>query len=143
MKQYRGLIIFFLAATSLFVLAQVWHAQSAPEEIRQERERQLKGLAIILNVQSGKISDDGSTRMDSVTYSDEVMSVSHTLIKVAKNEIDVDQFTRDARALVVSALCTEKGLGQFVKTGLSINVLFKDSTGSPIVEFHIGKSDCL
>ncbi len=142
MKQYRGLIIFFSATTLLFILAQVWHTQSAPEEIKQERERQLKGFALIMGAQSGKVSDD-STRIDSVTYSDEVMRISYTLTNVTKNEIDSDQFTRDARALATSAFCNEKGLGPFVKSGLSIDLLYKDSTSSTIVEFQIGKSECL
>lgn len=135
-------MIFFSATTLLFILVQVWHAQPDPEEKKQERERQLKGLALIMSVQSGKISDD-STRIDSVTYSDEVMRISYTLTKVAKDEIDTDEFTKEAKALAASAFCTEKGLGQFVKTGLSINLLYKDFTSSPIVEFQIRKPDCL
>ncbi|MDD1011984.1 MULTISPECIES: hypothetical protein [Pseudomonas] len=142
MKQNRGIIIFFSAMTLLFILVQVWHAKTAPEEKMQERERQLKGLALIMSVQSGKISDE-STRIDTVTYSDEVMRISYTLTKVSKDEIDTDEFTKDTKALAASAFCNEKGLGQFVKTGLSINLLYQDSTGSPIVEFQIGKSDCL
>ncbi|WP_170931553.1 MULTISPECIES: hypothetical protein [unclassified Pseudomonas] len=142
MKQYRGLIIFFSATALLFILAQVWHTQSAPEEKKEERERQLKGLALIMGAQSGKVSDE-STRVDSVTYSDEVMRISYTLRKFTKDEIDVDEFAKDARALAASAFCNEKGLGQFVKSGLSIDLLYRDSTSSPVVEFQIGKSDCL
>ena len=126
----------------LFILAQVWHTQSAPEEKKEERERQLKGLALIMGAQSGKVSDD-STRVDSVTYSDEVMRISYTLKNVTKDEIDSDEFTKDAKALAASAFCNEKGLGQFVKSGLSIDLLYKDSTSSPVAEFQIGKSDCL
>ncbi len=126
----------------LFILAQVWHTQSAPEEKKEERERQLKGLALIMGAQSGKVSDE-STRVDSVTYSDEVMRISYTLTKFTKDEIDVDEFAKDARALAASAFCNEKGLGQFVKSGLSIDLLYKDSTSSPVVEVQIGKSDCL
>ncbi|MGN8120373.1 hypothetical protein ACTJK9_01280 [Pseudomonas sp. 22082] len=142
MKQYRGLIIFFSATTLLFILAQVWHKQSAPEEKKEERERQLKGLALIMGAQSGKVSDD-LTRVDSVTYSDEVMRISYTLKNVTKDEIDSDEFTKDARALAATAFCNEKGLGQFVKSGLSVDLLYKDSTSSPVAEFQIGKSDCL
>lgn len=142
MKQYRGLIIFFSATTLLFVLAQVWHTRSAPEEKKEERERQLKGLALIMGAQSGKVSDD-STRVDSVTYSDEVMRISYTLTKVTKDEIDSDEFTKDAKALAATAFCNGKGLGQFVKSGLSVDLLYKDSTSSPVAEFQIGKSDCL
>jgi len=142
LKQYRGLIIFFSATTLLFVLAQVWHTRPAPEEKKEDRERQLKGLALIMGAQSGKVSDD-STRVDSVTYSDEVMRISYTLIKVTKDEIDSVEFTKDAKALAASAFCNEKGLGQFVKTGLSIDLLYRDSTSSPVAEFQIGKSDCL
>lgn len=126
----------------LFILAQVWHTQSAPEEKKEERERQLKGLALIMGAQSGKVSDD-STRVDSVTYSDEVMRISYTLKNVTKDEIDSDEFTKDAKALAASAFCNEKGLGQFVKSGLSIDLLYKDSTSLPVAEFQIGKSDCL
>ncbi len=126
----------------LFILAQVWHTQSAPEEKKEERERQLKGLALIMGAQSGKVSDE-STHVDSVTYSDEVMRISYTLRKFTKDEIDVDEFAKDARALAASAFCNEKGLGQFVKSGLSIDLLYKDSTNSPVIEFQIGKSDCL
>ena len=95
-----------------------------------------------MGAQSGKVSDE-STRVDSVTYSDEVMRISYTLTKFTKNEIDADEFAKDARALATSAFCNEKGLGQFVKSGLSIDLLYKDSTSSPVVEFQIGKSDCL
>ncbi|WP_242489333.1 hypothetical protein [Pseudomonas sp. TH08] len=113
-----------------------------PGRKKEERERQLKGLALIMSAQAGKVSDE-STRINSVTYSDEVMRISYTLTKVTKNEIDSDEFTKDAKALAASAFCNEKGLGQFVKSGLSIDLLYKDSTSSPIVEFQIGKSDCL
>ncbi|MGU3345762.1 hypothetical protein [Pseudomonas monsensis] len=142
MKQYRGLIVFFSATTLLFILAQLWHTQSAPVEKKEERERQLKDLALIMSAQAGKVSDN-STRVDSVTYSDEIMRISYTLTQFTKNEIDSDEFTKDAKALAASAFCNEKGLGQFVKSGLSIDLLYKDSTSSPIVEFQIGKSDCL
>lgn len=95
-----------------------------------------------MGAQSGKVSDD-STRVDSVTYSNEVMRISYTLTKVTKDEIDSDEFTKDAKALSATAFCNEKGLGQFVKSGLSIDLLYKDSTSSPVAEFQIGKSDCL
>lgn len=95
-----------------------------------------------MSAQAGKVSDN-STRVDSVTYSDEIMRISYTLTQFTKNEIDSDEFTKDAKALAASAFCNEKGLGQFVKSGLSIDLLYKDSTSSPIVEFQIGKSDCL
>lgn len=95
-----------------------------------------------MGAQSGKVSDE-STRVDSVTYSDEVMRISYTLTKVTKDEIDSDEFTKDAKALAATAFCDEKGLGQFVKSGLSIDLLYKDSTSSPVAEFQIGKSDCL
>lgn len=85
------MIIIFSATTLLFILAQVWHAQSAMEEKRQEQERQLKGLARILNVQAEKISDE-STHIDSVTYADEVMRISYTLKKVTKDEVYNDAF---------------------------------------------------
>jgi hypothetical protein len=39
MKQYRGLILFIATMVSLFVLVQVWHLKSAPEEQKLERER--------------------------------------------------------------------------------------------------------
>jgi len=50
LKQNRGIILFFSAMTLLFILVQVWHAKSAQEEKKQERERQLKGLALIMSV---------------------------------------------------------------------------------------------
>ncbi len=123
-------------------MVQVWHVQSAPEEKKQERERQLKGYAIIMNAHSGKMLDE-STRLDSVTYNDEIMRISYTLTNFSKNEVDFDKFAKNAKALIASASCNEKGLGEFVKSGLSVNYIFNDSTSSPIVEFHIGKSDCL
>lgn len=142
MKQYRGLIIFFLATTLLFILAQVWHAKSAPEEQKQERERQLKGLALIMSALAEKMSDE-STHLDSVTYADEIMRISFTLKKVAKDEVDTDEFIKTEKPRIASAFCNEKGLGQFLKTGLSMNFLYKDSSSLPIIEFRIGKSDCL
>lgn len=98
------MIIIFSATTLLFILAQVWHAQSAPEEKRQEQERQLKGLALILNVQAEKMPDQ-STHIDSVTYADEVMRISHTLKKVTKDEVDTDEFIKKAKALAAPAFC--------------------------------------
>lgn len=128
--------------TLLFILVQVWHVQSAPEEKKQERERQLKGYAVIMNAQSGKMLDE-STRLDSVTYDDEIMRISYTLTNVSKSEVDSDEFAKNAKALIASVSCNEKGLGEFVKSGLSVNYIFNDSTSSPIFELHIGKSDCL
>ncbi|WP_241015633.1 hypothetical protein [Pseudomonas frederiksbergensis] len=142
MKQYRGLIIFFSAMILLFVLVQVWHAQSAPEEKKQERERQLKGLALIMNTESRKMFDE-STRLDSVTYKDGIMHISYTLTKVSKNEVDSDAFAKDTKAVAASVSCAEKGLGPFVKSGLLVNYTFNDSSNSPIADFHIGRSDCL
>ncbi|WWL45717.1 hypothetical protein V5O39_10835 [Pseudomonas parakoreensis] len=141
MKQNRGMILFFLAMTLLFILVQVWHAKSARKRktgagAPTQRARAHHECAV------RKVSDD-STRVDSVTYSDEVMRISYTLTKVTKDEIDSEEFTKNARAIAASAFCNEKGLGQFVKSGLSIDLLYKDSTSSPIVNFQIGKSDCL
>lgn len=142
MKQYRGLIIFFSAITSLFILVQVWHVQSAPEEKKQEREHQLKASALIMNAQSGKMLD-GSTRLDSVTYDHEVMRISYTVTNLSKDDVDSDEFAKNAKASLASVSCTGKGLGEFVKSGLSVHYIFQDSTSSPIFEFQIDKSDCL
>ncbi|MGE8068653.1 hypothetical protein [Pseudomonas sp. NPDC089569] len=142
MKQYRGFIIFFLAMTSLFILVQVWHLKAAPEEKKQEQERQLQGIALLMNVGTPKMFDE-STRLDSVTYKDGVMRVSYTLMKVSKKEVDSDSFTKDTKALATSVSCAEKGLGPFVKSGLLVNYTINDSSNSPIAELQIGKSDCL
>ncbi|UWF46910.1 hypothetical protein NYP20_16295 [Pseudomonas sp. N3-W] len=142
MKHYRGLIIFYSAMILLFVLVQVWHAQSAPEEKKQERERQLEGAALIMNAESPKMLDE-STRLDSVTYNDGIMRISYTLIKVSKNEVDSDTFIKDTKALAASVSCTEKGLGPYVKSGLLIHYAFNDSSNSPVADFQIGSSDCL
>lgn len=92
----------FLAVTLLFISVQVWHVQTAPEEKKQERERQLKAFAIIMNAQSGKMLDE-STRLDSVTYDDEIMQISYTLTSASKNEVDSDEFAKNAKALIASA----------------------------------------
>jgi hypothetical protein len=141
LKQYRGPIIFFSVMISLFVLLQLWHAQSASQDRKEERERQLKGIAIIMNTQSPKMVDD--TRLDSVTYADGIMRISYTLTKISRNEIDSDVFNRDKKALAATVACDEKGLGQFVKSGLLVKYTISDSSSSPITEFQIGKSDCL
>jgi hypothetical protein len=126
---------------SLFVLLQLWHAQSASQDRKEEQERQLKGIAIIMNAQSPKMVDD--TRLDSVTYADGIMRISYTLTKISKNEIDSDVFNRDKKDLAATVACDEKGLGQFVKSGLLVKYTISDSSSSPITEFQIGKSDCL
>ncbi|MCE6977291.1 hypothetical protein EI534_07735 [Pseudomonas frederiksbergensis] len=128
--------------TLLFVLVQVWHAQSAPEEKKQERERQLEGVALIMNTQSRKMLDE-STRLDSVTYKDGIMHISYTLTKVSKNEVDSDAFTKDTKALAASVSCTEKGLGPFVKSGLLVHYTFNDSSNSLVADFQISNSDCI
>ncbi|EPL16019.1 hypothetical protein [Pseudomonas sp. CF161] len=142
MKQYRGLIILFSAATLLFVLAQVWHAQSAPEEKKQEQERQLRGTALIMNAGAPKMLDE-SNRLDSVTYKDGIMRISYTLTTVSKNDVDADAFTKERKAIAASVSCAEKGLGTFVKSGLSVYYTFNDSSNSPIAVFQIDKSVCL
>lgn len=126
---------------SLFVLLQLWHARSASEDRKEERERQLKGIALIMNAQSPKMIDD--TRLDSVTYKDEIMRISYTLTKVSKDEIDPEAFTKDKKSLAASVSCDEKGLGPFVKSGLLIKYTINDSSSAPITDFQIGKSDCL
>ncbi|WP_256572518.1 MULTISPECIES: hypothetical protein [unclassified Pseudomonas] len=141
MKQYRGPILFFSVMISLFVLLQLWHARSASEDKKEERERQLKGIALIMNAQSPKTVDD--TRLDSVIYQDGIMRISYTLTKTSKDEIDSDAFTKDKKALAASVSCDEKGLGQFVKSGLLIKYTINDSSSAPITDFQIGKSDCL
>ncbi|WP_225970859.1 MULTISPECIES: hypothetical protein [Pseudomonas] len=141
MKQYRGPVLFFSVMISLFVLLQLWHARSASEDKKEEQERQLKGIALIMNAQSPKIIDD--TRLDSVTYTDGIMRISYTLTKISKDEIDSDVFTKEKKTLAASVSCDEKGLGQFVKSGLLIKYIINDSSSSPITEFQIGKSDCL
>ncbi|UVM42841.1 hypothetical protein LOY47_20280 [Pseudomonas brassicacearum] len=141
MKQYRGPILFFSVMISLFVLLQLWHARSASEDKKEERERQLKGTALVMNAQSQKTVDD--TRLDSVTYQDGIMRISYTLTKTSKDEIDSDAFTKDKKALAASVSCDEKGLGQFVKSGLLIKYTINDSSSAPITDFQISKSDCL
>ncbi|MGE7955931.1 hypothetical protein ACQKQA_04890 [Pseudomonas sp. NPDC089530] len=142
MKQYRGLIIFYLAVTSLFILVQVWHSKSAPEEKKQEQEHQLEGYAFFMNRESPRMLDE-STRLDSVTYRDGIMRVSYTLTKTSKNEVDSDSFTKDTKALATSIACAEKGLGPFVKSGLLVIYTVNDSSNSLIADLPIGKSDCL
>ena len=141
MKQYRGLILFFSVMISLFVLLQLWHARSASEDKKEERERQLKGTALIMNAQSPKMVD--GTRLDSVTYNDGIMRISYTLTTTSKDEIDSDAFTKEKKALAASVSCDEKGLGQFVKSGLLIKYTINDSSSAPITDFQISKSDCL
>lgn len=142
LKQYRGLIIFVSAMTLLFVLVQVWHAKSAPEERKQERERQLQGAALIMNAGSPKMIDE-SARLDSVTYKDGIMRISYTLTTVSKNDIDSDAFSEDRKTVAASVSCAENALGPFVKSGLLVNYTFNDSSNSQIADFQIGKSDCL
>ncbi|WP_460095998.1 hypothetical protein [Pseudomonas sp. S3_C01] len=108
---------------------------------KEERERQLKGTALIMNAQSQKTVDD--TRLDSVTYQDGIMRISYTLTKTSKDEINSDAFTKDKKALAASVSCDEKGLGQFVKSGLLIKYTINDSSSAPITDFQISKSDCL
>jgi len=142
LKQYRGLIIFVSAMTLLFVLVQVWHAKSAPEERKQERERQLQGAALIMNAGSPKMIDE-SARLDSVTYKDGIMRISYTLTTVSKNDVDSDAFSEDRKAVAASVSCADNALGPFVKSGLWVNYTFNDSSNSQISDFQIGKSDCL
>jgi hypothetical protein len=141
LKQYRGLIIFIAIMVSTFVLVQVWHMRAAPEEEKQERERQYEGIAHVMNAKPPKMPDD-SIRLDRITYRDGVLHVPYTLTKVKKSEIDADLYTAEKKELAVTASCGEKGLGPFVKSGLLVNYIFKDSTGSAISDFQVGRSDC-
>ena len=77
-----------------------WRAERLKK--KQERERQLKAFAVIMNAQSGKMLDE-STRLDSVTYDDEIMQISYTLTSASKNEVDSDEFAKNAKALIASA----------------------------------------
>ncbi|PBP99988.1 hypothetical protein CCL24_03385 [Pseudomonas congelans] len=142
LKQYRGLIVFFITVVSVFALLQVWHARVAPEEAKQERERKLTGMAKYFDIGTPKMLDD-SVRLDSVKYKDGTMRISYTLTKQAKSEIDSEEFTKQARVRTIGPSCNEKGLGPFVRSGLIINYKFNDSSDSPISEFQIEKSDCL
>ena len=128
--------------TLLFVLVQVWHKKAAPEEKKQELERQYEGIAHMMNAVPPQMPDD-SIRLDHITYGDRVLHIPFTLTKVTKSEIDVDAFTVERKELLVTASCGEKGLGPFVKSGLVVNYTFNDSSNSPIADFQIGKSDCL
>lgn len=141
MKQHRGLIIFFSVMILLFVLVQVWHKRAAPEEKKQELERQYEGIAHIMNAIPPKMPDD-SILLDRITYRDGVLHVPYTLTKVKNSEIDADAFTAEKKDLAVTVSCGEKGLGPFVKSGLLVNYTFKDSTGSAISDFQVGQSDC-
>jgi hypothetical protein len=141
LKQYRGFIIFVSVMSLLFILVQVWHAKSAPEELKQERERQLKGAAIIMGAGAPKMIDE-SARLDSVTYNDGMMRIAYTLTTVSKNDLDSDAFTEDRKAVAATVSCDEKGLGLYVESGLLINYVFNDSNNAPIADFQISKSDC-
>lgn len=128
--------------TLLFVLVQVWHSQSAPEEKRQERERQLEGVTLIMNIQARKMLDQ-PTRLDSVTYKDGIMRISYTLTKFSKSEVDSEAFTKETKAIAASVSCTEEGLGSFVKSGLLVHYTFNDASHSPISDFQISNADCI
>jgi len=141
LKQYRGPIIFFSVMIALFVLLQLWHARSASEDKKEERERNLKGIALIMNTQSQKTFD--GSRIDSVTYKDEVMRISITLTNISKDEVDLDAFTKDRKDVAAAASCDEKFLGPFVRSGLLVNYTLNDASNAPLTEFQIGKSDCL
>ncbi|WP_223480320.1 MULTISPECIES: hypothetical protein [unclassified Pseudomonas] len=141
MKQYRGLIIFIATMVSSFVLVQVWHKKAAPEEKKQELERQYDGIAHVMNADPPPMPDD-SIRLDHIRYGDGVLHIPFTLTKVTKSEIDVDAFTVERKELLVTASCGEKGLGPFVKSGLVVNYTFSDSSNLSIADFKIGQSDC-
>lgn len=142
MKQYRGPIIFFTVVTSIFVLAQVWHARVAPEEAKRERERNLEGMAIIMNLGTPKMLDD-STRLDSVKYKEGIMHVAYTLTKVEKSQVDAEEFAKQTKSGAITQSCGEKGLGPFLRSGLVIDYIFNDSRNDAIADFQIGRSDCL
>jgi hypothetical protein len=141
LKQYRGIIIFFIVVTAVFVLIQVWHARVGPEEEKMERERKLEGIAVIMSLGTPKMVDDAS-RLDSVTYQDGTMRVSYTLTQLAKADIDVADFKTRAKTVAVEQSCAREGLGPFVKSGLILFYTFKDSSGSLIVNLQVSKSDC-
>lgn len=141
MKQYRGLIIFIATMVSIFILVQVWHIRAAPEEKKQERERQYEGIALLMNASPPKMPDD-SIRLNRLTYVDGVLHIPYTLTKTTKSEIDVGMFTVEKKELLVTVSCNEKGLGSFVKSGLVVNYTFNDSNDSPIADFKIEQSDC-
>lgn len=141
MKQYRGLIVFIATMISLFVLVQVWHVRGAAEEQKLERERKYEGIAHVMNANPPKMPDD-SIRLEHVAYKDGVLHIPYTLTQETKSEIDVDAFTAERKTPLVVVSCDEKGLGQFVKTGLAIKYTFNDSSNSSIADFNIGQSDC-
>ncbi|MEX6674711.1 hypothetical protein QWI18_02110 [Pseudomonas sp. W2Oct36] len=142
MPQYRGIIIFFTAVTAVFILIQVWHARVAPEEEKKERERKLEGIAFIMGLGTPKMVDDTS-RLNSVTYKDGTMRVSYTLTQLAMGDIDVADFTTRAKAVAVEQSCAREGLGLFVKSGLVLVYIFKESSNSLIVNVQVSKSDCI
>jgi hypothetical protein len=141
MKQYRGLILFIATMVSLFVLVQVWHLKSAPEEQKLEQERKFQAIAIFMNVNPPQMPDD-SVRLGRVTYDAGVLHIPYTLTEMTKSEIDVAAFKAERKPPLVTASCDEKGLGQFVKMGLIVNYTFSDSSDALIDDVKVGKSEC-
>lgn len=141
MKQYRGLILFISTMVLLFVLVQVWHLKSAPEEQKLERERKFQAIAIFMNVNPPQMPDD-SVRLGRVTYDAGVLHIPYTLTEMTMSEIDVAAFEAERKPSLVTASCDEKGLGQFVRMGLVVNYTFSDSNDALIDDVKVGNSDC-
>ncbi len=141
LKQYRGFILFVSVMSLLFILVQVWHAKTAQEDLKQEQERQLKGLALLMRIGTPKLIDE-STRLDSVTYQDGVMRIAFTLTTVSKNDFDSEVSIDDRKSAAASVSCEDKALGPFIKSGLLIHYIVNGSNNSPITEFQLSNSDC-
>lgn len=140
-KQYRGFITLFVVSTSIFILLQVWHVRAKPEEDRQNRERELKGVAVFMNMGAPRMLDD-TTRLDAARYEDGVMRVSYTLPALAKDDIDLVEFTHEAKAASIAQSCANKATRPYMEAGLIIAHRFRDLNGEVISEFQVKGADC-
>ena len=85
---------------------------------------------------------DESTRMDSVSYDNNRILFSHTMIDSAIDEYDVDLFNELMRASLLENLCVEPDSRDVLDTGTTYAYTYVDMNGTFITEIDIRRENC-
>lgn len=85
---------------------------------------------------------DESTRMDSVTYDNDRLLFSHTMIDSTIDEYDVEMFNEILRANITESLCVEPDSKDALDAGTTYAYAYVDMNGTFITEIDIDLADC-
>lgn len=137
--------IIAIALTGLlaFGALQLWMARTKPVikvvEYDPYSRESLQPAAEKLNKSLPKMVDD-TTRLDSATAEDRLLTYRYTLTAESKEAVDTEAYRKKQLAIVARTACIH--YREPFDRGMTMRYIYRDKAGQPLFEMDLNKAAC-